>query len=303
MTLTSLWSADQHLSTGSESAGVSMAASMTPLLVERVLAAQRLVDRKCWGRCRGSGKYPCRNGTLDGVPACLRHVSPEERAAVDELLKGARRLVDRWLPHLAPACWFWALPPGLDRSGNTEDLLFAWQQARCAICGSPGRRGRGTGSDLLVLDHDHRTDLARGFLCHSCNKREDLQRPGEDGRYGNYRSRPPALLLGLSTPYGHAVRLRVPVPRHESTPAFDAGLLRALSRIRQLAPQMEEQLRSAAEDPKRCKYVGEENWRTLQILVPVLLPAIERADRDVPHADLANLVSWLKQFPPSSAPQ
>ncbi len=280
-----------------------MAAAMTPLLVERVLAAQRLVDRKYWGRCRGSGKYPCRNGTLDGVPACLRHVSPEERTAVEELLNGARRLVDRWLPHLAPACWFWPLPPRLDRSGNPEDLLFAWQQARCGICGSPGRRGRGTGSDLLVLDHDHKTELARGFLCHSCNKREGLQRPGEDGRYGNYRSRPPALLLGLSTSYGYAVRLRVPAPRHESTPAFETGLLRALSQIRRLAPQLEEQLRSAAEDPKRRKYVGEEIWQTLQILVPVLLPAVERTDREVLNADLAELVSWLKQFPPSSAPQ
>ncbi|MCQ9132839.1 endonuclease domain-containing protein [Streptomyces hilarionis] len=303
MTLTSPWPAGQHLSTGSESAGVSKAASMTPLLVKRVLAAQRLVDRKYWGRCRGSGKYPCRNGTLDGVPACLRHLSPEERAVVDELLKEARRLVNRWLPHLVPACWFWPLPIGLDRSGNTEDLLFAWQQARCAICSHPGRRGRGTGSDLLVLDHDHRNGLARGFLCHKCNKREGLQRPGEDGRYGNYRSRPPAVLLGLSTPYSQAVRLRVPAPRHESTPAFEPGSPRALWKIRKLAPQLEEQLRLAAEDPKRRKYAGEEIWRILQTLVPVLLAAVERADRDVLHTELAELVRWLKQFPPSPAPQ
>ncbi|MGY4966581.1 endonuclease domain-containing protein [Streptomyces sp. 900105245] len=304
MTVTTARSTNRRLGAGAESAGgVSMAAPMTPLLVERVLAAQRLVERKLWGRCRGAGRYPCRNGTLDGVPACLRHLSPEEKVAADELVEGARRLVDRWLPHLAPTCWFWPLPSRIDRLGNAEDLLFAWQQARCAICGSPGRRGRGTGPDLLVLDHDHKTDLARGFLCHRCNKREGLQRPGEDGRNSNYRSRPPALLLGLSTSYSYAVRLRVPAPRHESTPAVENGLLRALPRIRKLVPQLEEQLHSAADDPKRHKYVGEEVWRTLQILVPVILPAIEQADRHASHADLAKLVSWLKQFPPVPAPQ
>lgn len=78
-------------------------------------------------------------------------------------------------------------------------FMFDWQQSRCAICGRPGRRG-GTRSDSLVLDHDHKSGIARGFLCHPCNKREGLDRPG-DGRYANYRRRPPAALLGFSVPY------------------------------------------------------------------------------------------------------
>jgi hypothetical protein len=237
------------------------------------------------------------------VPACLRHLDPEELGAVQEMVEGAQRLVDRWLPHLAPACWFWPLPASvLDPTRfSTEASLFTWQKDRCAICGRHGRQG-GTSSDSLVLDHDHQTDQARGFLCHPCNKRESQRDPG-DGRFANYRRRPPAVLLGITARYSHAVRLRPPLPRQEPPAPSPADFSRSLTKIRKMAPQIEEQLRSAAENPKSRKYVGEDVWQALQALVPVLLAATERADRELPQADLAALVHWLREFPPSSTPR
>ncbi|WP_326615132.1 endonuclease VII domain-containing protein (plasmid) [Streptomyces scopuliridis] len=174
------------------------APNMTPALIERVLMAKRLVDRHRTNWCRGIRGYSCRNGTLEGVPACLRHLSADELQAVELLLRWAQPLVDRWLSQLAPVCWFWPVPEA-GRFMDAVTFMFDWQQSRCAICGRPGRRG-GTRSDSLVLDHDHKSGIARGFLCHPCNKREGLDRPG-DGRYANYRRRPPAALLGFSVPY------------------------------------------------------------------------------------------------------
>lgn len=287
-----------------------MAHVMTPLLVEQVLQAQRVVERRRAGRCRGSWNVgrsgegrPCRYGTLPGVPACLRHLDPEELSALQQMLEGAQRLVDRWLPHLPPACWFWPLPETVRASVpfSTEASLFTWQRDRCAICGRHGRRG-GTSSDSLVLDHDHQTGQARGFLCYPCNKRESQREPG-DGRFANYRRRPPAVLLGMATLYSHAVRLRPPLPRQEPAPPSPAGLSKSLAKIRKMAPQIEHQLRTAAANPKSHKYVGEDVWRTLQALVPVLLDAVEKADRELPHVELVALTHWLQQFPPSPAQQ
>ncbi|WP_406483812.1 endonuclease domain-containing protein [Streptomyces platensis] len=237
------------------------------------------------------------------MPACLRHLEPEELGAVQQMLEGAQRLVDRWLPHLAPACWFWPLPAAVldSASFSMEASLFTWQQDRCAICGRHGRRG-GTSSDSLVLDHDHQTDQTRGFLCHPCNKRESQRDPG-DGRFANYRRRPPAVMLGYAARYSHVVRRRLPLPRHEPTAPSPADLSRSLAKIRKMAPQIEEQLRTAAETPKSHKYVGEDVWLALQALVPVLRVAVERADHELPQVDLGALVDWLQQFPPSPAQQ
>lgn len=45
------------------------------------------------------------------------------------------------------------------------DILAAKQNNRCAICGEPPS---GDGRSLRV-DHDHRTGVIRGLLCHKCN--------------------------------------------------------------------------------------------------------------------------------------
>ncbi|MEU9654274.1 endonuclease domain-containing protein [Streptomyces sp. NPDC048110] len=237
------------------------------------------------------------------MPACLRHLEPEELGAVQQMLEGAQRLVDRWLPHLAPACWFWPLPAAaLDSAPfSMEASLFTWQQDRCAICGRHGRMG-GTASESLVLDHDHQTDQARGFLCHPCNKRESQRDPG-DGRFANYRRLPPAVMLAYAARYSHVVRRRLPLPRQEPAAPTPADLSRSLTKIRKMAPQIEEQLRTAAEAPKSHKYVGEDVWLALQALVPVLRAAVERADRELPQVELAALVHWLQQFPASPAQQ
>ena len=69
-----------------------------------------------------------------------------------------------------PACWTWPLPDPAEITA-AEDLfcrimlMGAWQQDRCAVCGR-----------LIpysyVVDHDHKTGFARGYLCQSCNTRE-----------------------------------------------------------------------------------------------------------------------------------
>lgn len=116
----------------------------------------------------------------------------------------------------APACWSWPLPHpdadpmaefrdlppdvyqdvlrGFEATGGVgEALLSMWQDGRCAICGR-------TEGPALVLDHDHQTGLARGWLCRSCNTRE-----GQDGEaasvFGQYRERPPVAILGVGFRY------------------------------------------------------------------------------------------------------
>lgn len=54
---------------------------------------------------------------------------------------------------------------GLVSSGscNTRSSSFGLTEVGervCSLCGGP---------DQLEQDHDHRTDLCRGLLCHSCN--------------------------------------------------------------------------------------------------------------------------------------
>jgi hypothetical protein len=69
--------------------------------------------------------------------------------------------------------------------------MWDWQQGRCAICSKPEKYGVAG----MVLDHDHETDLIRGYLCGVCNSAEGHSTA--DGRIINYRRRPPAVLLGI----------------------------------------------------------------------------------------------------------
>lgn len=47
------------------------------------------------------------------------------------------------------------------------DELFNKQNGLCACCGTdtPG----GNNAKSFCIDHDHRTDVIRGLLCHTCN--------------------------------------------------------------------------------------------------------------------------------------
>lgn len=101
-------------------------------------------------------------------------------------------------------CWEWPVTdehrrraaearmcPDPDRAYDLAwELLADWQDDRCAISGGYADR----------LDHDHKTGLVRGWLCHNCNVSEghsDI--PG--GRFERYRAKNPASILGISIRY------------------------------------------------------------------------------------------------------
>ncbi len=71
-------------------------------------------------------------------------------------------------------------------------MLRDWHKGRCAVCGEEKR---------IVRDHDHNSFLMRGWLCVPCNCAEGVQK----GVFELYRERYPALILGISIRYDHAV--------------------------------------------------------------------------------------------------
>jgi hypothetical protein len=133
-----------------------------------------------------------------------------------------------------PACWQWTatdaargVATSLDVGDFMEarELLFAWQDNRCALC---GRR-----DDALIVDHCHRTSAVRGLLCRSCNVIEG--RAGtRNPRVNAYRSRPPAEMLGLEVIY-HDLHGPVPPsiqpldPESEETQEAIQGMFARLS--------------------------------------------------------------------------
>jgi hypothetical protein len=58
-------------------------------------------------------------------------------------------------------------------SAKEQEALFKAQKGKCAICLHPLLRPdqiqRRTASVRTHMDHDHKTDAARGFLCSRCN--------------------------------------------------------------------------------------------------------------------------------------
>lgn len=160
------------------------------------------------GKCGRTTKRnrPCTLPPVSSAPSCFNHLTPEERE---------RHAAERAAPSpfdlipadpAEPACWSWPVAVVADLaeaacaglSDQTRAMVLSdggallamdeWHQGRCAIC---GRRA------VLVLDHDHTTNLVRGHLCKSCNVRE----AHTGGVFELYRQRPPAAILGVREQY------------------------------------------------------------------------------------------------------
>lgn len=114
-----------------------------------------------------------------------------------------------------PACWSWPAPTAdlLEKvrqrmlAESPEDggyihddrivrweLLLEWMAERCAVCGQ--RR-----PSSMVEDHDHETGLFRGYLCRACNGSESSG--SEDGIFGMYRRRNPAIIFNIKEEYSN----------------------------------------------------------------------------------------------------
>jgi hypothetical protein len=115
--------------------------------------------------------------------SCSYHLTVEEKEIATLVREALQKGRDR-AHELPPACHTWDPPmPGQG--------MWEWQDERCAICGER-RKAR------LLEDHCHETGLVRGGLCTACNIRDGLY-PG--GTFHQYRSRPPAVMVGNTNPY------------------------------------------------------------------------------------------------------
>lgn len=174
-------------------------------------------DRMC-------GAYVWRRAQEAGFQSCYGHITWEEWKVVQASPYSYLTTV---------ACWDWAVSdefkqkinaPGL-RDTEAKDLLRAWQRGRCAMCGQHATK--------LVLDHDHGTDLVRGYLCPSCNILEGHGGTHPELVCAKYRQRNPATILGLTVSYSFRYRsalislLRargVDLPNHASGEQIVAAL-------------------------------------------------------------------------------
>jgi hypothetical protein len=139
---------------------------------------------------------------------CHVHATPEERAEYDRIATierdEAERSLRKFHQSLPLECWSWPVTDEHMRraeqaraSADPEEarhiawkLLADWQEHRCAVCGGRSER----------LDHDHKTGLVRGWLCHCCNVGEGFaDMPG--GQFERYRQKNPATILGIEIRY------------------------------------------------------------------------------------------------------
>lgn len=93
-----------------------------------------------------------------------------------------------------PSCWYWESPSEFPKSWSSSGQLAylrVWHDGRCGVCGMV---------KPIVLDHDHRTGLARGYLCTRCNNMEAKSTKPRD-EYACWRARPATEILGLRFAY------------------------------------------------------------------------------------------------------
>lgn len=191
-------------------------------------------DRPCVA-LRVHEPYP--NAEAWAAPACVAHLTQEERAEWLAVFSRSEKSVRDAAAARPAACWDWPVEPWHRRRARlaaqceyleqcerlARSLLADWQEERCAVCG--GRRVR------LVLDHDHATGLVRGLLCASCNICEGSAALGS--ALGRYRSRNPASILGLRIRYEHPIygyvgpQPRGDLPIDEDHPVYVLGRLLA----------------------------------------------------------------------------
>jgi hypothetical protein len=184
------------------------------------MAWWEIIDRGTCGRPIKKSGLPCPRQNDEHLPtACYSHLTREERTERGRL--AAEALAEREERYAAaePNCWLWEVPTSTELrelffrkfGGEAEVYRFdlaryledqealayfhfeSWHDQRCAICGA-----RPT---PLVLDHDHRTGLIRGYLCRSCNFSEGMRRGEPAGPYAKYRERSPATMMGISMTY------------------------------------------------------------------------------------------------------
>lgn len=158
------------------------------------VARRTMIGKTCARHEKTTGR-PCTRSAV-WADTCRLHWTGEEAQAY----RAEQERRERERDEVLPACWLWsATPSEVAAAGqaNTYDqavqLLRAWQQSRCAMCGAVCP---------LVLDHDHGTGFVRGWLCTSCNLRE----PSGGGAFLRYRERNPATTLGVRLRYCHLVR-------------------------------------------------------------------------------------------------
>lgn len=96
-----------------------------------------------------------------------------------------------------PSCWSWPVPAMVGTPDADMLRLVAFHSGRCGVCGRTLAR--------LVVDHDHWSNLVRGFLCHSCNPSEVGSRTVFDA----YRRRHPAAILKCRIVYSPTNRHRL----------------------------------------------------------------------------------------------
>jgi len=201
----------------SENALVSAILDRTPDAVRA--AHEALSGRRDLVKCGRPAKSTPSCGQVRArfLSSCSAHATPAEHAKADVERAGLTALVAQWSASLAPVCHSWDVTEfdrrsvanlavlsddELRQARHAYDLIWRWQQGRCAVCGEQAALVEpGWWSDSgFALDHDHRTALVRGYLCVSCNVSEPH---GDGGDFTKYRDRPPAVMLGVIARYEH----------------------------------------------------------------------------------------------------